>query len=73
MFEQHAEFVAARVAVAQAFMQTLSDLSQQLVARRVTAGVVHDLEPVEIEIEQRVFLTVSQWLVDPRSSRRSNS
>jgi hypothetical protein len=39
------------VSTAQVLMQTRRDLSQQLVARRVAAGVVHHLEPVEIEIK----------------------
>ena len=59
MLEQHAELVAAearqRVAFAQPRPQQRADLAQQLVARGVAAGVVDDLELVEVEVEHRVI------------------
>ncbi len=58
MLHQDAEFVTAeprdRVAPAHRVLQQQRNLPQQLVARAVTAGVVDDLELVEIEIAQRV-------------------
>ena len=62
MLEQHAELVAAearqRVAFAQARPQQRADLAQQLVAGRVAARVVDDLEFVEVEIEHGVIAGV---------------
>src|SRR5206468_11417566 len=52
------ELVAAdarqRVAFAQAALQQHADLAHELVARRVAAGIVDDLELIEIEIQHRV-------------------
>ena len=56
--QQQPELVAAesceRVVAAHATLQELGELSQQLVARDVTARVVDDLELIEIEITHRV-------------------
>ena len=64
VLEQHAELVAAqarqRVAFAQPRPQHDADLAQQLVAGRVAAGVVDELELVEIEIEHRVVAAVAR-------------
>jgi hypothetical protein len=59
-FQQHAELVAAEarqdVRLAQLSAQDRGELAQQLVAGDVAAGVVHDLELVEVDVEQRVML-----------------
>ena len=56
--EQHAELVAAeareRVAPADLGLQQRADLAEQRVAGAVAAGVVDDLELVEVEVAQRV-------------------
>ena len=58
VLQQHAELVAAqsreRVAFAQALLQHDADLAHEFVARGVAAGVVDDLELVEVEIHHRV-------------------
>ena len=57
VFQQHAEFVAAepreRVAFAELALEQQADLAQELVARRVAAGIVDLLEAVKIQIEHR--------------------
>ena len=59
VLEQHAELVATeprqRVAFAQALLQHGADLPHELVAGRMAAGVVDDLELVEVEIHHRVM------------------
>ena len=66
MLEQHAELVAAeprqRVALAQPRTEQHGDLAQELVARRVPARVVDELELVEIEVQHGV--------IDARVARR---
>ena len=56
--QQQPELVAAesrqRVVAAHAALQKLRELSQQLVARDVAAGIVDDLELIEIEVAHRV-------------------
>src|SRR3977135_4587497 len=56
--EEHAELVAPQagegIALAQALEQHGADLADELVAGGVTAGVVDDLELVEVEIHHRV-------------------
>ena len=56
--QQHAELVAAqtrqRVARSHAVAQQLADLQQQPISGRVAAGIVDQLELVQIEIEQRM-------------------
>ncbi len=56
--QQHAELVAAeprdRVRVAHRFAQQLGDFAQHAVAGEMTAGVVDDLEAIEIEVTQHV-------------------
>ena len=51
--EQDREFVSSearhRVLGAQGRLQDLADLHQELIARNVSQGVVHHLEPIEIE------------------------
>ena len=58
VLEQHAELVAAEarehVVRAHARLQQPGDLAQQLVAGRVAAGVVDDLELVEVDVDHRV-------------------
>ena len=58
VLEEHAELVASqageRIALAQALEQHGADLAHELVAGGVTAGVVDDLELVQIEIHHRV-------------------
>ena len=58
VFQQHRELVAAQarhaVAVADRGAQDAGDLAQQLIARRMAAGVVDDLEVIQIQIQQRV-------------------
>ena len=76
--QQHAEFVAAeardRVGVAHRIAQQLGDLAQHGIARQVTAGVVDDLEAIEIEVTQHVWsLRRGARLPAHSSSRRSNS
>ena len=56
--QQHAELVAAeprdRVRIAHRFAQQLGHFAQHAVAREMSAGVVDDLEAVEIEVTQHV-------------------
>ena len=56
--QQHAELVAAeardRVRIAHRFAQQLGDFAQHAVAGEMAAGVVDDLEAVEIEVTQHV-------------------
>ena len=56
--EQHAELVAAearqRVAPADLGFQQRADLAEQRVARGMAAGVVDDLELVEVDIAERI-------------------
>ena len=56
--EQHAELIAAEardgVGGAHARLQEPGHVAQQPVARLVAAGVVHHLELVEVDVEQRV-------------------
>ena len=56
--EQHPELVAAetgeRIARAHARLQDAGDLPQQLISRRVPAGVVDQLELIEIEIQEHL-------------------
>ena len=56
--QQHAELVAAeardRVRIAHRFAQQLGDFAQHAVAGQVAAGVVDDLEAVEVEVTQHV-------------------
>ena len=56
--QQHAELVAAeardRVRVAHRFAQQLRDFAQHAVAGEMAAGVVDDLEAIEIEVTQHV-------------------
>ena len=58
VLEEHAELVASqageRIALAQALEQHGADLAYELVAGGVTAGVVDDLELVQVEIHHRV-------------------
>ena len=58
VLEEHAELVAPqageRIALAQALEQHGADLAHELVARGVTAGVIDDLELVQVEIHHRV-------------------
>ena len=57
VLEQQRELVAAEprqhVALAHRGLHPRGDLAQQLVARGVAARVVHDLEAVEIQVQQR--------------------
>ena len=66
MLEQNAELVAAEaregVAFAQARAQQRGYLAQQLVAGRVPARVVDDLELVEVEVQHRVVVRVLSTL-----------
>jgi len=53
-------------------------LAQHIVAGRVSAGVVHDLEPVEVQIAQRVrriagLSQIQSLLQPPFDSRRFTS
>ena len=58
VLEEHAELVTPqageRVALAQALEQHGADLAHELVAGGVTAGVIDDLELVQVEIHHRV-------------------
>ncbi len=58
-FQQQAEFVAAQardgVRGAHAGLQQAGDVAQQPVAGAVTAGVVHHLELVEVDVQQHVL------------------
>ena len=62
VLEEHAEFVAAKprenVIRAHARLQDAGDLAQQLVARRVAAGVVHDLELVTVYVNHCVAVAL---------------
>ncbi len=55
--QQHREFVAAetrqRVAAAQAGLQAQGHLLQQLVSHHMAQGIVHTLEPVQIQEQHR--------------------
>ncbi len=66
--EQHAEFVATeasdRVAVTYSIAQDLGDLPQHAVTGEMAAGVVHDLEAVEIEITQDVLTIAAMPALD---------
>ena len=66
--QQHAELVAAEarhgVGVAHRVAQQLGDFAQHAVAGEVAAGVVDDLEAVEIEVAQHV-----RGLAAPRDLR----
>ena len=72
--EQHAELVAAeareRVAPAHLRLQQRADLAEQRVARAVAAGVVDDLELVEVDVAERVGglarLRALQRALEPR-------
>src|SRR6185437_156336 len=56
---EHAKLVSAQagdgIAVADRIAQDLGDFAQHAVARKVAAGVVDDLEPIEVEITQHVL------------------
>jgi hypothetical protein len=56
--QQQSELVTAepcnRVGIAHRFAQQLGHFAQQAVARQVSAAVVDDLEPVEVEVTQHV-------------------
>ena len=68
--EQHRELVAADardgVRVAHALLQERTDLAQQVVAGDVAAGVVDELEPVEIEIADDVADALAARRVERR-------
>src|SRR5882762_1112152 len=57
-FHEDAEFVAAeprkRVAAAQQTVNQTADLAEQLIPRLATAGIVHDLESVHVQVAQNV-------------------
>ena len=59
MFEQQTKLVTAqaaeRVVMAHVGTQQIRDLAQQLVARRVSAGIVDHLELVQVDVAQRVL------------------
>jgi len=58
ILQQDAEFVAAQarqgVALTQVRLQQRADMPQQLISRRMAAGVVDQLELVEVEEHQRM-------------------
>ncbi len=68
VLEQHAELVAAepreRVAGAHLRLHHPRELLQELVAGQVAAGVVHDLELVEVDVEQGMRGPVRPRTVD---------
>ena len=53
-FEQHAKFVATQTgehtALAQRLLHDLDQLPQQFIASLVSAGVIHHLELIEVEV-----------------------
>ena len=59
VFQEGAEFVAAeppdRVAAAQAALQQPANRAEDVVPGLVTAGIVHDLESVEVQVAQGVL------------------
>src|SRR5215467_5108648 len=60
--EQNRELVATKtgdaVAIADDRAEHASDLAEQLVASRMTTRVVHDFEVIEVEVEQRMPLSL---------------
>jgi hypothetical protein len=75
--EQDAELIAAqarqRIAPAHLGLQQRADLAEQRIAGAVAAGVVDDLELVDIEVAQRVGGSRALALFSARSMRFSNS
>ena len=59
MLHQQAEFITAetgqRVAFSDVLLQQLTKLAQQLIAGHVAAGVIYQLELIQIEITKRIL------------------